>query len=145
MQMHRAQYSNANQNEMTQIERNFGTKALRRDGVRCDTQGGRALYLAASVGCAKACEAASCLIYYLLTYLLLLVLPHCHHLLLHENVLQRTDKTIQQGDASVQLYSRYAATPDALASAHCMNRLPEQSGKSAGKLVGDRVSMTGYQ
>jgi hypothetical protein len=28
---------------MTQVERNFGTKALRRDGVRCDTKGGRAL------------------------------------------------------------------------------------------------------
>jgi hypothetical protein len=29
---------------MTQVERNFGTKALRRDGVRCDTKGGRALW-----------------------------------------------------------------------------------------------------
>src|SRR5450830_267393 len=39
----RTQNSNANQNEMTQLKRNFGTKALRRDGVRGDTQGGRAL------------------------------------------------------------------------------------------------------
>ena len=44
-------------NEMTQIERNFGTKALRRDGVRCDTQGGRAL-LRVSDRHAWACEAA---------------------------------------------------------------------------------------
>ena len=42
---------------MTQIERNFGTKALRRDGVRCDTQGGRALF-GGIRRCAKACEAA---------------------------------------------------------------------------------------
>ena len=58
-QMLRAQNSNANHNnEMTQDERNFGTKALRRDGVRCDTKGGRALY-GLSGGYAQACEAAS--------------------------------------------------------------------------------------
>ena len=42
---------------MTQEERNFGTKALRRDGVRIDTKGGRALY-GVSVGYDQACEAA---------------------------------------------------------------------------------------
>src|SRR6187401_1505740 len=55
----RAQNSNANHNnEMTQDERNFGTKALRRDGVRCDTKGGRALY-GVSGGYRQACEAAN--------------------------------------------------------------------------------------
>ncbi|HWZ49198.1 MAG TPA: hypothetical protein VNX00_13370 [Herbaspirillum sp.] len=38
-------------------KRNFGTKALRRDGVRYDTQGGRAFTTRPS-GHAKACEAA---------------------------------------------------------------------------------------
>src|ERR1044071_5916571 len=73
----RAQNSNANHNnEMTQDERNFGTKALRRDGVRCDTKGGRALY-GVSGGCARLAKLLILLLYML------------------QGLLQRTNSTIQ--------------------------------------------------
>ena len=52
--------SNANQRNDYEKQRNFGTKALRRDGVTKNTQGGRAFttYCRMSSATVRACAAA---------------------------------------------------------------------------------------